>query len=368
MRRCAWKRTRLFIRSGGSVSVTGSGEKIPTAELDVRTLPPEERVAAWTQFVRAMYEATPVGPRERPLQSRTKSWIVGDLIFGHTTFDSQSMQRRKGIEIIEGARQFLLVVRFLSGSSHVMHDGDIYDSLPGRYLVADYSREIRSLMSDGQLIAVAVPHDVVGYSPETCPPRYWFELDSAAGKLLDSAYHTVMDALPNMTLEEAPQASAFFSGALAGLLKPAGKPADAEADKRRDIRAFIDDSMFDPDLSAESLAAQFGISRATLYRQFEDEGGLMAYVYGRRLDYALRVLSFGASRRGRISEVAKKIGYASVSHFSRAFSQKFGLSPSSIMGKFPGAGSGEIAGDYENVVWETWYGGHGSYKAVGAAE
>lgn len=330
--------------------------KIPTIEFDAANFPPEKRVEAYNQFVSAIYDVRPVDAPEKPFCVKTRSWIVGDLIFGDSRYDALAMVRKKGKHILPDSRQFLFVARYLSGSSHICHDGDVYDARPGIYSVVDYGREIRSISTDCHLAVVAVPHHAVGYDSETCPPRYFFDAESAAGKLLESAFNTVMDAVPEMTLKDSPQAAAFFSGALSALLQLDGRTIDAEANNRRAIRAFIDSNMFDPKLKVDTLTERFKISRATVYRQFENEGGLMAYIYNRRLDYSFRALSFGPAQRGRVSEIARKTGYSSVSHFSRAFSQKFNVTPSNIMGKFPQSETGAAPDIDRNVIWETWAG------------
>ena len=46
---------------------------------------------------------------------------------------------------------------------------------------------------------------------------------------------------------------------------------------------YIDKHLDSPRLSADAIARCFGWSRATLYRLFEPDGGLMKYIQRRRL-------------------------------------------------------------------------------------
>jgi AraC-like DNA-binding protein len=77
----------------------------------------------------------------------------------------------------------------------------------------------------------------------------------------------------------------------------------------------------------ELLIRLFHISRATLYRLFEDEGGVAAYILSRRLDRCRAILGASTGRDPSISELAFNHGFVSVAHFSRAFRRRFGIAP-----------------------------------------
>ena len=68
------------------------------------------------------------------------------------------------------------------------------------------------------------------------------------------------------------------------------------------------------------------MSRSTFARHFEQcfARTLMDYLRDVRLRRAAQLLQVGGSS---VDGVAGKVGYASRSHFSRAFSEQFGCSP-----------------------------------------
>jgi AraC-like DNA-binding protein len=68
-------------------------------------------------------------------------------------------------------------------------------------------------------------------------------------------------------------------------------------------------------------------------------GGVARYILHRRLQRAFHALANPANRRLRIAEVASRVGFASESHFSRAFRSAFGLTPSDIRGASSGKGA-----------------------------
>ena len=77
------------------------------------------------------------------------------------------------------------------------------------------------------------------------------------------------------------------------------------------------------------LAERFSMSRATLYRLFEDFGGVRHYIQMRRLLQAYR--SLARMREGdRIGAIALRFGFSDQAAFSRAFRAAYGLSPREV--------------------------------------
>lgn len=93
------------------------------------------------------------------------------------------------------------------------------------------------------------------------------------------------------------------------------------------IQQYILENLADPDLTAQSLAVQFRISRRYLYKLFERHGQAPAdYILGMRLDRARQLLA-EAGPGARISELAWRLGFSDAAVFSHAFRRRFGVSP-----------------------------------------
>jgi AraC-like DNA-binding protein len=91
-------------------------------------------------------------------------------------------------------------------------------------------------------------------------------------------------------------------------------------------RAFIHDRQDRP-LTLDDVASQAALSRFHLSRSFAEVHGLPPLAYHRRLrlDGAARLLRDGAASP---TELAERLGYASLSAFTRAFRQAYGMPPS----------------------------------------
>ncbi|TQK71494.1 helix-turn-helix domain-containing protein [Nocardioides sp. SLBN-35] len=98
---------------------------------------------------------------------------------------------------------------------------------------------------------------------------------------------------------------------------------------RAAARAYIDDHLTDPALSAASVAAGAGISERQLSRVFADAGtSVPRQILARRLDLAHALLAAGAA--GRTVDVATRCGFASASYFSQAFRRRYGVSAGEV--------------------------------------
>jgi AraC-like DNA-binding protein len=154
----------------------------------------------------------------------------------------------------------------------------------------------------------------------------------AAGALLREYLRALMPRLPALTATEAPEVEQATLHLIAAALAPSsavGPATDSPAvaagllsTARERIEARLGDSTFSPD----HLAAELGLSRASLYRLFAPVGGVGAFIQGRRL---ARVRSRLADPRPlhRLADIAFGCGFASESHFSRAFRARFGQTP-----------------------------------------
>jgi AraC-like DNA-binding protein len=110
----------------------------------------------------------------------------------------------------------------------------------------------------------------------------------------------------------------------------AGRAPDSaiSVGRRLQIRRYIETKLRDPELSARSIAADFGISPRYLHIVFAAEHETVSnYVLRRRLEETARQLSEAAWRRRTITEIAFSWGFNNATHFARVFKDRFGRSP-----------------------------------------
>ncbi|KQO65363.1 MULTISPECIES: helix-turn-helix domain-containing protein [unclassified Methylobacterium] len=133
------------------------------------------------------------------------------------------------------------------------------------------------------------------------------------------------------------RSSAVLGMLLAAALRGHAAPTEAivwaavhdgpdDAARRREAEAHVERHLADRDLSAETIAAELGISRSRLYRAFLPDGGVARFVQQRRLERVRDALRRQGETRS-IATLAYAYGFASEQHFNRAFRTAFGRPP-----------------------------------------
>jgi AraC-like DNA-binding protein len=116
----------------------------------------------------------------------------------------------------------------------------------------------------------------------------------------------------------------------------AGATAGDQAFLKR-VAAAIDAGMVDEDFDVDALAARVAVGRSHLYRRLEALLGCSParLILERRLEHAAELL---AARAGNVSQIAFRVGFKNVSHFSQRFRERYGATPSAYATGPAGAG------------------------------
>jgi len=246
----------------------------------------------------------------------------------------------------------VLLRLYREGHASGVFDDAPFRTAPGEIHLFDQARDSQGVTSDWhRLQPIFIPYAALGYEPGRHPAHVRVDADSAVGRVLRSAIETLFAELPRTRGAEAGPLAAGFAGLVKGLLlTPAPTAAGSrefEATRRLAMRRHLENNLEDPELGVASLCAAFGASRATVYRDFAEDGGVAHFVMRRRLERAFCDLAGGPSDRGRVRRVAERWGFACPYHFSRAFRRRFELSPSEAFEavRAPGGYAPSVRGD-----------------------
>lgn len=94
------------------------------------------------------------------------------------------------------------------------------------------------------------------------------------------------------------------------------------------IKDFIGQNLSRPDLSVALIARRMGCSPRYVFRAFERDGRTPAdYLWGLRLERAHEHLQTAEEKARSISDIAFSLGFSSTAHFSRAFRERYDMTP-----------------------------------------
>jgi AraC-like DNA-binding protein len=244
---------------------------------------------------------------------------------------------RSARHVAAGNDDYLLVA-YLRGEADMVIAGDELAMSAGAIGVVDLTCPSHSEVvppPDGRLashLSLLLPRAQL--APLLAAP------DAVGGQLIrgDAGYGRILLGLlcelwrqaGSLDLAQSVRVTDAIAGLVAGALRPA---LDREDDvrraelsaKRAAIQRYLDRQTDAIDI--EEVCRRFALSRASLYRMFEADGGLVRLVRQRRLQCALAQLTSPGHRHRRIVDIALQHGFATESGFIRAFRRHFGISP-----------------------------------------
>ncbi len=231
---------------------------------------------------------------------------------------------------------------------HVLADGgaetstgayprrSVHQSRPG-ILALDMSQPMSMSRHASQVRALFLPRAVV----ESVLPQAQalhgrvleFDATSPAKPSMANAIADALDRLRRLDAMSAADArqrlvdsGQLIAAAFAQRYRLSGNIEAAEkAASFGQARRYIEAHLYDPDLTPDSVRRACGLARATLYRLFQHEGGLYAYIRNCRLrGAALELLRFPDKP---IIDIAYSCGFGSASDFARAFRRAYDMTP-----------------------------------------
>jgi AraC-like DNA-binding protein len=113
----------------------------------------------------------------------------------------------------------------------------------------------------------------------------------------------------------------------------------AHEETRDRISAYVENRLRDPRLSLDLIAADMNCTKRYLHMMFAGQTHtLNEYIWARRLERCRADVVNPALKDLSITEIAMSWGFSNLSHFSRAFRERFGMTPRAARA---GAGAAE---------------------------
>lgn len=266
--------------------------------------------------------------------SQTRAHLFGPSIIARARSSSQTLAReaehirRSGIDHIS-------VIVNLTGTTGDC-DGRTLQAEAGSVQFRDLSRPSVASMSAIDMVTVMIPRAAVpGWLLSRGIHGLVLPGSSAGGRLVASHLLTLTDVAGELSEAEG---SAGIEAAFVIAERFLGHqrsvtPGHADA-IHRTIReramALLDAQPPDGKWSAATVAVAIGVSRTSLYRAFENTGGVRTYVLRRRLARAYAALRGRRGLSPSVELIGQRNGFPDRRSFVQAFRTQFGLSPDDV--------------------------------------
>ncbi|MFI5410604.1 helix-turn-helix domain-containing protein [Kaistia sp. UC242_56] len=201
----------------------------------------------------------------------------------------------------------------------------------GDIQVLDLSQTMNTIEASSVMTGIAISHDILREKLGSLDKLHGLDLRKTTGAFLSDYFQLLLRRLPTMSEQEAAATAEATINVIAACVRPTQErmmPVAAHVQSVFVARAeaMVERHLQEPQLSPEFLCQQLGVSRRTLYRAFEERGGVHDYILERRLAaVASRMTTSGETRS--ISELGELYGFSGRETFWRAFKRKYGLTP-----------------------------------------
>lgn len=333
-------------------------ERVPHVRTESHTFRPQDRFDRWRAGIASTFNVhRPASLGAHDFAYDISFWQFGKLLLSDARFGPR-LQTRLNSNIRSDHLDHYRFLLQTSGTLRNDADGLRNEIKPGEILVSDMSREERYECDGGSNIVLFVPRELL----DEALPRP-FDLHGvvprgAAAQLLADHLRSMARMASLVNIQQAPAVTQATVSLLAASILPSAHNLDhasptVESTLLRQICRYIDLHLSEPELSAESVTAFFGISRSALYRMLEPMGGVARYIKERRLARTHSLLET-PGRPTYITRIADDHGFKSATHFSRAFREQFGYSPSDVRRRAATSPTLKSADRPSNAGFDRW--------------
>ncbi|MEP1144319.1 MAG: helix-turn-helix domain-containing protein [Henriciella sp.] len=279
-----------------------------------------------------LFDTTPLKSRLNKGTHSRLHWIAEDCSFLHIETDAAAIRRTKAQSM--NGEHLLFVHRYLSGFLRGRLGDLNVDRDPGSIYVLDMAKRVETVQRRYRQQGIFITKSALGFDNDNHPAMMKFPSDRSVGRLLDTLFNDLFrDLLQNNAIEAAKleQTKACLKIAMGANVRDGDIRHHFRAALRDTICSYIERNIEHEDLSVGSILKEFGVSRASLYRMFDDRGGVREFITSRRLLSAVLDLSNGPVLRGDIAMTAEKWGFMTSGNFNRAVRREYGVAPGSLV-------------------------------------
>lgn len=306
-----------------------------TSRFSTRTLSTDMQILAWRQRVGHVVDVPPSSTQLIDgFAADIDFYAVGGMVFTDCRTPPMVLERSVARVSTDTRRDYAFHL-FLEGSTgHVtgMRQKRSATSRPKSIVAFDMNQPFRVDRPACRVLTLFVPRAIVdaGLSDSESIHGRMLPTDTLLGRLAWDHMAAIGNEIAGLGAHDA--LDGWRAGAellLAGFQKSShlagGHRAAVQAAVIGKVRRFVEAHLHQSDLTPTYVVDALQLKRATIYRWFEREGGLGAYIRYRRLRTAADELVRFAHLP--VIEIAYGLGFKSASDFTRAFRRAFSMSP-----------------------------------------
>ena len=304
----------------------------------------------WRSGISPLYAVdTPHARARSSFGAELTSYQFGDVAVGYGHSSAATFERSAQTIARSGLDSFGLVV-YSEGGCALDVEGRAEEVQVGDVCILDMTRASTLRAPDYSSLSIILPRALI--EPDLADPDALhgriLRRSNPLNTMLVSHLRTLLAEAPALGLAEAGAAARGTAALIAAFAGASSHGRDtvarfATTQSLQVARRIIEENIDNADLGTDFICRRLGVSRAKLYRLFEPIGGISQYIQQRRLRRAYQDITDPRYAQDRVGAIAARYGFSSVSVFSRAFRQTYGVSPSQLRGVLWRNGTANLA-------------------------
>lgn len=292
----------------------------------------DERLDAWNAAFGYLNQISVPDAEEAPPSVRSVNWVLsGGMILSETRVQRASFFRDAARTSRDQLDHWVLrVIR--RGRGLLQHPDFQTITLPGDLVLFSMNETWTATWDNVEWVSVTIPRDLdlrLTCGLAAIPHGI---VRGCGAKLLTSVMLGLPDVISAARVDEIPGLTGVLYAAINACLPSASIDSKDVCEGRRSlakdrVRRMVLSHLGSMRLTPEMLAAKAGMSRSSLYRLLEDEGGAARYIRNTRLSLAGLALRDPSQAHLSIAEIAHAHGFPDPPEFSRAFRRLHGITP-----------------------------------------
>lgn len=287
--------------------------------------------ADWAAIWAPICEMQALHPRNEDGTSLWRGHVSGRLAGARFATGIQLVQRTKRLALTPNGA--LAIQRVSSGSIAMDYESRSFVQRSDTISIIDLAQPFKASYQNAVGEMLFVPRELLGYSQSDRIDPVLIQMDSVQGKMLATEldrFFAPPDPSEGEGIFDPDTLLHLANSMLSSYRHPSSDRVEWWRARNTLIRTYIEENLGDLSLLPAQICDKFNLSRATLYRMFEVDGGVRRFIQDRRLYAAVWDLAEGGIHRGRLTEVAEKWGFSSNANFNRAVKTVFSMPPGAL--------------------------------------
>ena len=296
---------------------------------DTAALPQQDRFSAWRDSdIRNLSQHFETRPTQ-PFQARVEGLDLGTMLLNHVHISAQDWHRGAA-HLRDQADGLVVNVRHAGGAWGRMGDRDVC-ARDGAVVLTDMALGNTHVSEASVSTSFVLPRALAERVLPSVRSLHGHVVPAEQAALLTSHLTALRHHARHLPASSGPAVAQTVVDLLALVVHASlgERPCDKEQHDRAlrvQLRDEIERNLGSPSLSVARLSRTLGVSRSTLYRLLQDEGGVQAYIRARRLAKVAEALQRRGDRQ-TIAALADRWGFCDAAYLGRAFRETYGMTP-----------------------------------------